>query len=328
MAAISPMDMALALLAPLSVEDKLIFLAKFTATISSSGKSSGSSVAASTGAAEKKVRKTKKAESDNDSAVSESKEKKPVNPVAASIMEKAREIRAADIQKYVEMGFSEEDAKKKAIKYKAAMKEGGLLVRMERDGLTREEALEAQASAKSKLKKSDASAVGGGAAAAAPAFVDDSEAEEEEEKPAPVPVAAKKPSAATPAVTSAVATEKKPASPVKKAALAPAASVEELEAIAEPSVVAAAKKPVAAAAAAKKPAVAAKKAAPAPKKPVYELVDGEDMERTEAMKEMGCERICAGDGMFYYVNTITNEAYYLDGEDAGVYDKESDSIVA
>ncbi len=278
--------MAMALLSPLSVEEKLVFLAKFTATISGSAKSSG--VSASSGA--EKVGKPgrgKKAaassEVDTDASSTSSSKKREATPqFKANLAErnaKIKELRAAD----------------PSMPYHDAMREAAIVLSMEKDGLTRAQAEEKQAASKAKRS-------GGAAAPAAPAAAKTTPA-------APKTKSAPKSNAAAAAATSLLAS-------------ASAEDLEEAEEISTPAVAAPSTKK---SSLATKLAAKKKKEEEEKKEAAYELVEGEDMETATAMKDMGCERMLV-DGDFVYVNQKTNEAYDLEGELVGVYDKEGDCI--
>lgn len=275
MSSISPVDMALAMLSSLTVEEKLSFLATFTASISGSGSAKTKGAAAS--AVKKPVKATKKAASSDDEAevasTSSSQKKREATPQFKADLEarnlKIKELRAADPE----------------LSYHDAMREAAILQSMEKNGLSRAEAEAKQA--ESKAKRS--SKKGG-------------ESE----------VAAKAPKATKP---KAEKKEKKATAASSSTSLLASASAEDLE---EAEAISSAPKP----APSKKASLAAAKA-----KKEAELAPGEDEVTAKMMKEEGCERKLV-DGVFYYVHTKTNVAYTLDADEAGVYDKESDSIVA
>lgn len=285
--------MALAILSPLSVEEKLAFLATFTASISGSGSANIKSGKAAASAAPKKaVKATKKIASSDDedesASTTSSQKKREATPQFKADLEarniKIKNLRAADPE----------------LSYHDAMREAALLMSMEKLGLTRDEAEAKQAESKAKRSSKKGEK-------------DESEVapKEPKAKSAPKPKAEKKPAVA--AATAA---------PSSTALLA-SASTEDLEAADD---ISSAPKP----AADKKSALLAAAAAAKAKKaaePVYELVEGEDMETTEAMKEMGCVRTLV-DGKFYYVNAESGEAYSLAGDDVGKYNKEMDCIDA
>lgn len=291
--------------------DLLHKIAPSMGSVVSGGKASGKAK----GGRGKKAKESSDSE-DSTSTTSSEKKKREAKPefvdAANARIAKAKEIVQQDIERLMEEGLSEAEAKKQAIKYQAALGEASIFERMARDGCTEEEARAKQAEDKAKREaaKEKKKAKEEGTYVAPPKPKSAPKPKASPAAPKAAPKAETEDEGDVSSVLSA-SNSKAPAKPAAKAAAKPAAE--------KP-----ASKPAAKAAA--KPAATESKSNAAPKAE-DELVEGETAAMAKAQKKMGRERKLI-DGKFYYIDAESNEAFDLKGEEAGTYDAEADVVRA